>query len=106
MKINYERTVPITPKLHEVRPGDLFRPVNSERVFMKTNGKGSDEFTSEKEQPLRKLFDDMQKFYEAPDEVDYEELSFCIDMENGKMVLLHVDLKVEKIIGELIIKER
>ena len=53
MKINYERTVPITPKLHEVRPGDLFRPVNSERVFMKTNAKGSDEFTSEKEPPLR-----------------------------------------------------
>ena len=48
----------------------------------------------------------MQKFYETPEEVDYEELSFCIDMENGKMVLLHVDLKVEKIIGELIIKER
>ena len=106
MKINYERTVPITPKLHEVRSGELFRPTSSERVFMRTSGHGSDEFTSEKEAPLRKLFDDMQGAYEKVEDIDYEELIFCADMETGKLVLLHSDLKVEKLIGELMIKER
>ena len=32
MKINYERTVPITPKLYEVRPGELFRPNHADNV--------------------------------------------------------------------------
>lgn len=106
MKINYERTVPITPKLSEVRNGELFRPTNSERVYMRTNGYGSDEFTSEKELPLRKLFDDIQNVYEKPEDIDYEDLVFCADMETGKLVLLHSGIKVEKLIGELMIKER
>ena len=106
MKINYERTVPITPKLHEVRPGELFRPVNSDHVFMRTNARGCDEFTSEKEAPLRKLFDDIQNAYEKTEDIDYEELVFCSDMETGKLILLHNNLKVEKLIGELMIKER
>ena len=106
MKINYERTVPITPKLHDVHSGELFRPTNSERVFMRTSGRGGDEFTCDKEQPLRKLFEDMQEAYERPEDIDYEDLLFCADMETGKLVLLHSDLKVEKLIGELMIKER
>ena len=48
MKISYEKTVPITPKLHELRAGELFRPTRSEQVFMRTGAFGSDEFTSEK----------------------------------------------------------
>ena len=106
MKINYERTIPITPKLHEVRPGELFRPTNSEHILMRTSAHGSDEFTCEKEGPLRKLFDDIQNAYERVEDIDYEELIFCADMETGKLVLLHSGLKVEKLIGELMIKER
>ena len=106
MKINYERTIPITPKLHEVRAGELFRPNGTEHVYMRTSGHGSDEFTSEKEAPLRKLFDDLQGAYEKSEDIDYEELIFCVDMETGKLVLLHSGLKVEKLIGELMIKER
>lgn len=106
MKISYEKTVPITPKLHELRAGELFRPTRSEQVFMRTGAFGSDEFTSEKEAPLRKLFDDIQGAYESTDEIDYESLVFCADMETGKLVLLDSDLKVEKLIGELTIKER
>ena len=106
MKINYERTVPITPKLHEVRAGELFRPMNSDNVYMRTNGHGSDDFTSEKEQPLRKMFTDIQNTYEKEEDIDYENLVFCADMETGKLVLLDESLKVEKLIGELMIKER
>ena len=106
MKINYERTVPITPKLYEVRPGELFRPNHADQVFMKTGSHGSDEFTSEKEAPLRKLFDDVQGAYDKEDDIDYESLIFCVDMETGKLVLLDSTLKVEKLIGELMIKER
>lgn len=106
MKINYERTVPITPKLNEVRPGELFRPTNSENVYMRTNHQGSDDFTSEKEPPLRKMFIDVQDTYDNPEDIDYEELVFCVDMETGKLVLLSAAVKVEKLIGELMIKER
>ncbi len=106
MKINYERTVPITPKLYEVRPGELFRPNHSDSVYMKTSNNGSDEFTSEKEAPLRKMFADIQGAYKTEDDIDYESLVFCVDMETGKMVLLDSSLKVEKLIGELMIKER
>ena len=106
MKINYERTVPITPKLYEVRPGELFRPNHADNVYMKTSGKGSDEFTSEKEAPLRKMFADIQGAYKTEEDIDYESLVFCVDMETGKMVLLDSSLKVEKLIGELMIKER
>ena len=106
MKINYEKTVPITPNLNEVRSGDLFRPVNSEHVYMRTNAHGSDEFTSEKELPLRKLFLDIQNTYKNLEDIDYEDLIFCVDMECGKLILLHGGIEVEKLIGELMIKER
>jgi hypothetical protein len=106
MKINYERTIPITPKLYEVRSGELFRPVDTERIFMRTNGHGSDEFTSEKETPLRKMFEDVQGDFEKPEDIDYENLIFCADMESGRLVLLDAGIKVEKIIGELMVKER
>jgi hypothetical protein len=106
MKINYERTVPITPKLDEVRPGELFRPIQSDHVYMRTNGYGSDEYTSDKEAPLRKLFEDIQGAYKRDDEIDYENLMFCCDIETGKLLLLDANLKVEKLIGELMIKER
>ena len=106
MKINYERTVPITPKLYEVRPGELFRPNHADNVYMKTTCNGSDEFTSEKEAPLRKMFADIQSAYDKEEDIDYESLVFCIDMETGKMILLDSNLKVEKLIGELMIKER
>ena len=106
MKINYERTVPITPKLYEVRPGELFRPNHADQVYMKTTCNGSDEFTSEKEAPLRKMFSDLQGAYNKEDDIDYESLVFCVDMETGKLVLLDSTLKVEKLIGELMIKER
>lgn len=106
MKINYERTVPITPCLSEVRAGELFRPIEAERVYLRTNGYASDDFTSDKEPPLRKLFNDLQGAYEKPEDIDYEELIFCVDIESGKLVLLAANLKVEKLIGELMIKER
>ncbi len=106
MKINYERTVPINPRLHEVRPGDLFRPTNSERVFMRTGSRSCDEFTSDKETPLRKMFEDLQSVYEHQEDIDYDDLLFCVDIESGKLALLHSELKVEKLIGELMIKER
>ena len=106
MKINYERTVPITPQLENVKPGELFRPVNTERIFMRTSARAGDEFTSEHEARLRKLFDDIQHQFTDPDDMDYEDLVFCADMETGKLVLLHLGLKVEKLIGELMIKER
>ena len=106
MKINSERTVPITPKLYEVRTGELFRPVNSDCIFMRTSGHGNDEFTSDKEAPLRKMFNDLQGAYTNAEDINYEELVFCANIESGKLVLLHIDLKVEKLIGELMIKER
>jgi hypothetical protein len=106
MKINYEKTVPITPKLSEVRAGELFRPINSERVFMRATGHGSDDFTCDKEGPLRKMFLDLQNAYTPDEEIDYESLVFCADIESGKLLLLDEGLKVEKIIGELMIKER
>ena len=106
MKINYERTVPITPRLNEVRPGELFRPTNSESVYLRTNAYGSNDFTSDKDQPLRKIFEDLQNAYDEDECLDYEALVFCINVETGKLILLDADLKVEKLIGELLIKER
>ena len=106
MKINYERTVPITPRLNDVRPGELFRPTNTDSVYLRTNSFGSDDFTSDKEPPLRKLFEDIQSFYDKNEGLDYEALVFCVNVETGKLVLLDSELKVEKLIGELLIKER
>ena len=55
---------------------------------------------------MRKMFADIQSAYNHDEDIDYESLVFCIDMETGKMVLLDSALKVEKLIGELMIKER
>ena len=52
------------------------------------------------------MFTDIQSAYDKEEDIDYENLVFCIDMETGKMVLLDSNLKVEKLIGELMIKER
>jgi hypothetical protein len=49
---------------------------------------------------------DIQSAYKSDEEIDYESLVFCVDMETGKLVLLDSALKVEKLIGELMIKER
>ena len=106
MKINYERTVPIMPSLSEVRPGELFRAVKGERVYMRTNTRASDDFTSEHELPFRRLYDAAEHGNIKFEDVDYEDLIFCLDMETGKLVLMPMTLNVEKLIGELMIKER
>jgi hypothetical protein len=52
------------------------------------------------------MFDDIEKSYEKDEDIDYENLVFCADIETGKLLLLDADIKVEKLIGELMIKER
>ena len=106
MKINYERTVPILPTLDEVRPGELFRLLNHDKVYLRTQSYGCDDFTSDKAQGLRRLCAKEQFEFIAEDDMEYEDLVFCVDVEAGKLVLLNHNLNVEKLIGELLIKER
>lgn len=106
MKINYERTVPINPTLSEIRPGDLFRPTNADDIYIRTPAYASDDFVCDKEQPLKKIFDDVQRCYATGESLDCEALIFCVHLETGKLVLLDCDLHVEKLVGELLIKQR
>ena len=77
-----------------IESGEIFRPVNSQRVYMKLYNEMCDDCWNECES---RLYD----FYENPQDHDLNDICNearpCVDMITGEIVLFHLDLRVVKL---------
>ena len=77
-----------------IESGEVFRPVNSQQVYMKLWNELYDDCWNECDS---RLYD----YYENPQDRDFndvrEEARTCVDMVTGEIVLFHRDLRVVKL---------
>jgi hypothetical protein len=80
--------------LWDIDSGELFRPVNSQKVYMKLWNEMTDDIWNECES---RLYD----YYENPQNLDLTDISgdsrACVDMESGEIVLFHFNMRVVKL---------
>lgn len=89
MKLNYHNTIESTT-LDKVSYGELFRPINSQRVFMKTAHEASDDLFNECESRLMEYYENPQcKNWDSP-----YLIAVCVNMETGQMVLFNSEIQV------------
>ena len=77
-----------------IESGEVFRPVNSQQVYMKLWNELGDDCWNECDS---RLYD----YYENPQDRDFndvrDEIRACVDMVTGEIVLFHRDLRVVKL---------
>ena len=77
-----------------IESGEVFRPVNSQQVYLKLYNELDDDCWNECES---RLYD----YYENPQNQEIvngiEETRPCVDMTTGEIVLFHRDLRVVKL---------
>ena len=101
MKITYSKGYTPYPKLRELEQAEVFRPKNSQRVYMATAYTGLDDIFSET------AVDD---YYENIQNMDFDHdnahhYRACIDLEDGTMVFFHLDIEIRPLESELNIIE-
>ena len=111
MKINYVEKVNEEIKLKDIKIGELFRPINSRDVYMRTTIWGDNDLLTNS---CNTLWNNIANGYEGEpfedrddfeDKCEYEDLIACVDMESGEIWLLYQDIYVEKLKSELTIEE-
>lgn len=103
MKITYSKGYNSYPELRQLEQGEVFRPKNSQRVYMATMYTGLDGIFSET--AYEDYVENVQNFDfdDCPPSAD--ELRACIDLSNGTMVFFHLDIEVKVLESELNIIE-
>ena len=101
MKITYSKGYTPTPTLRSLEQGEVFRPINSQRVYMPTIYTGLDDIFSET------ATDD---YYENIQNMDFDHdhanlYRACVDLSNGTIVFFHLDIEVRPLESELNIIE-
>ena len=89
MNLKYRSTIESTT-LNKIGYGELFRLINSQRVFMKTAHEASDDLFNECESRL-------MDYYENPQYKSWDDpcaIAVCIDMETGQIVLFNSEIQV------------
>ena len=89
MKLNYHNIIESTT-LDKISYGELFRLINSQRVFMKTSHEANEDLFNECESRL-------MDYYENPQYKDWDSpyaIAVCIDMESGQIVLFNFEVQV------------
>ena len=110
MKIRYTNKPQVpNPTLKELAVGTLFRPINSNIIYLLTNLYGEHNILSTSCSWLWQGFHDIQNDFDNQEDFedshDYTELILCIDIENGKAELLHEDITVVIIDAELVVEQ-
>jgi hypothetical protein len=81
-------------ELFYIESGDIFRPVNSQTVYLKLYNDMSDDCWNDSESRL-------DNYYENPQDHEvndiYDETVPCVDMVTGEIVLFHKNLRVVKL---------
>ena len=79
--------------LWEMDGGEIFRPTNSQRVFMKLWNEINDDIWSDENR--------LYMYYENPQDHYLDNMRkdgvACVNMENGEIVIFHRDLQVVKL---------
>jgi hypothetical protein len=77
-----------------IESGEVFRPVNSQQVYMKLYNETCDDCWNQSESRLFNLYENPQDH-----EVEniYEETRPCVDMVTGEIIFFHQDLRVVKL---------
>jgi hypothetical protein len=80
--------------LYDIDSGEVFRPVNSQRVFMKLWNEMNELLWNECESHL-------YDYYENPQEQELNDICdegrACVDMATGEIIIFHRDLRVVKL---------
>lgn len=103
MKITYSKGYIPTPKLSSLKVGEVFRPTNSQRVYMKTAYTGFDDIFSDT--AYEDYVENIQNFDFDDCPPTASELRACADLENGDIVFFHLDIEVRPLECELNIIE-
>ena len=81
-------------ELWYIKSGEVFRPVNSQQVYMKLYTEARDDCWNECES---RLYD----YYENPQNQElsdiYDQARPCVDMTTGEIVFFHNELRVVKL---------
>lgn len=89
MHLNYRNTIETTI-LNKVGYGELFRLINSQRVFMKTSHKANEDLFNECESRLMDYYENPQyKGWDNP-----YDIAVCVNMESGQIVLFNSEIQV------------
>jgi hypothetical protein len=103
MQITYSKGYIPTPKLRELDQGEVFRPKNSQRVYMPTAYTGMDDIFSNTAFEDYVLNVQNFDFDDCPPNAD--ELRACINLVDGTIVFFHLDIEVRVLECELNIVE-
>ena len=93
MKITFKDNKNQT-ELCYIESGGIFRPVNSQQVYMKLYNEACDDCWNQCESRLFNLYENPQD-QELNDM--YTETRPCVDMVTGEIVFFHQDLRVVKL---------
>lgn len=103
MKIVYKDTPSIAPRLAEISYGQVFRPTNSQVIYIRLP------YTADV--PMFTSYDPTLNDYIVPiqvegslDDKNADEFIACICLNDGVLIFLHEDTKVEPLNCELVIK--
>lgn len=103
MKITYSKGYTPRPTLKLLNYGEVFRPTNSQRVYMVTAYTGYDDIFSNT--AYEDYLENVQNFDFDDCPPTANELRACIDLSNGKMVFFHLNIEVKVLKCELNIIE-
>ena len=112
MKITHlEKTAQPTPILQNLKIGAVFRPINASTLYLVCDMDGHHSLLANSCIDLWDNFFDVQNNFncsiaEFEDDHEYDELYVCVQLNNGKVVLLWEGIKVEEQDCELVVKER
>ena len=103
MKITYSKGYTPYPKLRSLNAGDVFRPANSQRVYMTTEYGGLDGIFSDT--AFEDYVENIQSFDFDDCPPGPRDVRACIDLSDGTIVFFHLDIEVRVLESELNIIE-
>ena len=81
-------------ELFYIESGDIFRPVNSQTVYLHLASDITDDIWNECDSRLINYFENPQNHEIGG---DMKALRPCVDMETGELIFFHEDLRVVKL---------
>ena len=104
MKIVYKDIPAVIPRLAEINYGQVFRPTNSQVVYMRLPYTAGAEIFTSYDPTLNEYIEPIQ-VQDDLDDKEADEFISCVNLRDGLVVFLHRDTKVESLKCELVIKE-
>lgn len=101
MNIEFTDSIKQHKKLYELEEGFIFRPTNSQKIFIKLDKTALSEMFSNSESRLIDYYENLQGHTFNL----YDDLIACVNLIEGQLVFLHTDDMVVELDHKLIIEE-